>query len=101
MMDPIDPSLTRSATEIVSDRLRLRTAHDTDREGLIELQTDPQVRLHLGGPRLRSAVNSGQVLGVKDASRTAGATALQWGDSLTADHLWRIVADNGSTHFNP
>ncbi|MFF4181061.1 GNAT family N-acetyltransferase [Streptomyces sp. NPDC001750] len=47
---------TLSATEITTDRLRLRKAHDTDIDGLIELQTDPQVRAHLGGPRPRSVV---------------------------------------------
>ncbi|KOW00126.1 acetyltransferase [Streptomyces sp. NRRL B-1140] len=45
-----------SATEITTPRLRLRKAHDADRAGLIELQTDPRVRLHLGGPKPRSAV---------------------------------------------
>ncbi|MEV0150503.1 MULTISPECIES: GNAT family N-acetyltransferase [unclassified Nonomuraea] len=46
-----------SATEIPSERLLLRKAlHDTDREGLIELSTDPEVRAHLGGPRPRSEV---------------------------------------------
>ncbi|MEU3887708.1 GNAT family N-acetyltransferase [Streptomyces sp. NPDC029041] len=45
-----------SATEIATPRLRLRAAHDADRAGLIELQTDPRVRSHLGGPRPRSAV---------------------------------------------
>ncbi|WP_306927105.1 GNAT family N-acetyltransferase [Streptomyces luteogriseus] len=49
-------SATLSATEITSARLRLRKARDADRDGFIELQTDPQVRLHLGGPRPRSAV---------------------------------------------
>ncbi|WP_248511232.1 GNAT family N-acetyltransferase [Streptomyces sp. D2-8] len=49
-------SPTLAATEITSARLRLRTARDADRDGLIELQTDPRVRLHLGGPRPRSAV---------------------------------------------
>ncbi|MBB6415164.1 GNAT family N-acetyltransferase [Streptomyces sp. AK010] len=49
-------SLTLSATEITSARLRLRAARDVDRDGFIELQTDPRVRLHLGGPRPRSAV---------------------------------------------
>jgi RimJ/RimL family protein N-acetyltransferase len=53
---PVAASLTLSATEITTPRLRLRKAHDADRAGLIELQTDPQVRLHLGGPRPRSAV---------------------------------------------
>ncbi|WP_372411979.1 GNAT family N-acetyltransferase [Streptomyces luteireticuli] len=48
------PTLT--ATEITTDRLRLRQAHDADIDGLIELQTDPQVRAHLGGPRPRSVV---------------------------------------------
>ncbi|MBX9362060.1 GNAT family N-acetyltransferase [Streptomyces sp. WAC04114] len=53
---PAAASPTLSATEITTPRLRLRAAHDADRAGLIELQTDPQVRLHLGGPRPRSAV---------------------------------------------
>ncbi|MEU0072447.1 GNAT family N-acetyltransferase [Streptomyces sp. NPDC006332] len=47
---------TLSAAEITTDRLRLRKAHAADIDGLIELQTDPQVRAHLGGPRPRSAV---------------------------------------------
>ncbi|MFG2531237.1 GNAT family N-acetyltransferase [Streptomyces sp. NPDC048516] len=52
----MNPSLTLSVTEITSDRLRLRKARDTDRHGIVELQTDPQIRLYLGGPRPRSAV---------------------------------------------
>ncbi|WP_329520704.1 GNAT family N-acetyltransferase [Spirillospora sp. NBC_01491] len=48
--------LTLSATEITTNRLRLRKAHDADIDGLIELQTDPQVRAHLGGPRPRGVV---------------------------------------------
>ncbi|WP_454194290.1 GNAT family N-acetyltransferase [Nocardia sp. Marseille-Q1738] len=47
---------TLSAPEITSDRLLLRKAHDGDREGLIELQTDPEVRAYLGGPRPRNMV---------------------------------------------
>ncbi|MBL1101004.1 hypothetical protein [Streptomyces coffeae] len=39
-----------SASEFTTDRLRLRKAHDADIDGLIELQTDSQVRAHLGGP---------------------------------------------------
>jgi len=45
-----------SAVEIATDRLLLRKARDTDRERLIELQTDPQVWAYLGGPRRREAV---------------------------------------------
>ncbi|RVX41447.1 RimJ/RimL family protein N-acetyltransferase [Nonomuraea polychroma] len=46
---------TLSATELFSERLLLRQAlHDTDREGLIELSTDPEVRAYIGGPRPRS-----------------------------------------------
>ncbi|MEU3086394.1 GNAT family N-acetyltransferase [Streptomyces massasporeus] len=52
----VGTSATLSATEITSARLRLRAARDVDRDGFIELQTDPQVRLHLGGPRPRSVV---------------------------------------------
>lgn len=47
---------TLSATEITTDRLRLRKAHGADMDGFIELQTDPDVRAHLGGPRPRSVV---------------------------------------------
>ncbi|WP_328440833.1 GNAT family N-acetyltransferase [Streptomyces sp. NBC_00444] len=49
-------SSSLAATVITSDRLRLRKAHDTDRDEIIELQTDPRVRMYLGGPRPRSAV---------------------------------------------
>ncbi|MBC3989885.1 GNAT family N-acetyltransferase [Streptomyces sp. AC563] len=45
-----------SAPEISTARLRLRAAHDADIDGLIELQTDPRVRAHLGGARPRDAV---------------------------------------------
>lgn len=47
---------TLSAPEITSDRLLLRKARDSDREGFIELQTDPPVRTYLGGPRPRTDV---------------------------------------------
>ncbi|WP_433212585.1 GNAT family N-acetyltransferase [Microtetraspora malaysiensis] len=48
---------TLSATEVPSERLLLRSAlHDADREGLLELSTDPEVRKYLGGPRPRSEV---------------------------------------------
>ncbi|MFD8233652.1 GNAT family N-acetyltransferase [Streptomyces sp. NPDC059696] len=53
---PAATSPTLSATEITTPRLRLRKARDADRAGFVELQTDPQVRSHLGGPRPRSAV---------------------------------------------
>jgi RimJ/RimL family protein N-acetyltransferase len=47
---------TLSAMEITSDRLLLRKARNTDREGLIELFTHHEVRAYLGGPRPRAAV---------------------------------------------
>ncbi|MFF4485019.1 GNAT family N-acetyltransferase [Streptomyces sp. NPDC001544] len=65
----MNTSPTLSATELTSDRLRLRKAHDADRDGLIELLTDPQVWLYLGGPRPRDAVE--QYL---DATGTPGVT---------------------------
>jgi hypothetical protein len=39
--------------------------------------------------------NSGLLLGIKNASTSAGAQALQWSDTGTADHLWQLV-DAGS-----
>lgn len=44
--------------------------------------------------------NSGMVLGIHGMSTSAGAQALQWDDTGTADHLWRIVTDDGATPFN-
>jgi RimJ/RimL family protein N-acetyltransferase len=61
---------TLSATEIITDRLRLRKAHAADIDSLIELQTDPQVRAHLGGPRPRSLVE--QYFDVHGISAIAG-----------------------------
>ncbi len=45
-----------SAIQIVAERVLLRKARDTDREGLIELQTDPDVWTFLGEPRRREDV---------------------------------------------
>jgi RimJ/RimL family protein N-acetyltransferase len=45
-----------TAVRIATDRVLLRKAHDADREGLIELYTDPEVFAHIGGPRPRGAV---------------------------------------------
>jgi hypothetical protein len=36
-------------------------------------------------------VNSGLLLGIANASTAAGATALQWTDNGTADHLWTFT----------
>jgi RimJ/RimL family protein N-acetyltransferase len=64
---------------IESDRLVLRKARDTDREGIIEVLTDPEVRAYLGGPRPRKGVE--QFL---DQAGTAGATAAA-GSYIIAD----------------
>lgn len=70
---------TLSAAEIESDRLVLRKAQDTDREGLIEIFTDAEVRAHLGGVRPRKDVE--QLL---DSVGTANTTALP-GSYVIAD----------------
>ena len=44
--------------------------------------------------------NSGLVLGVQNMSTTTGAQTLQWDDTGTADHLWRITTADGTTPFN-
>ncbi|MGH3545694.1 MAG: GNAT family N-acetyltransferase [Mycobacteriales bacterium] len=76
---------TLSAPEITSDRLLLRKAHDGYREEFIELQTDPQVRTYLGGPRPRNAV--GQYL---DAVGIA---------NVTAEPGVYVIADNKTNLF--
>ncbi|MEU9226170.1 GNAT family N-acetyltransferase [Streptomyces massasporeus] len=78
-------SPTLSATEITSARLRLRAARDADRDGFIELQTDAQVRLHLGGPRPRGAVEQRlDALGVPRVTDEPGTFVIA--DRVT-DHL--------------
>jgi RimJ/RimL family protein N-acetyltransferase len=76
----MSPLPTLSATEIPSERLLLRKARDADREGLIELLTDPEVRAHLGGPRSRSDVEQ-----YFDAVGAASATSLP-GSYVIADN---------------
>jgi hypothetical protein len=44
--------------------------------------------------------NSGLALGIQNMSTASGAQAVQWDDNGTADHLWRIVTDDGSTPFS-
>jgi RimJ/RimL family protein N-acetyltransferase len=46
-----------AAVEIRSERLLLRTElRETDREGLIDLATDPEVNAYLGGPQSREQI---------------------------------------------
>jgi RimJ/RimL family protein N-acetyltransferase len=45
-----------STTHIPADRVILRKAREADREGLIELQSDPELWTYLGGPHSREAV---------------------------------------------
>lgn len=70
---------TLSAAAIESDRLVLRKARDTDREGIIEVLTDPEVRAYLGGPRPREGVEQSL-----DRAGTATATAAP-GSYIIAD----------------
>src|SRR5260221_7155896 len=70
---------TLSAAVIESDRVVLRKARDADREGIVEVMTDPGVRAYLGGPRPREDVE--QFL---DAAGTASATA-EAGSYVIAD----------------
>jgi RimJ/RimL family protein N-acetyltransferase len=77
---------TLSATEIPSERLLLRKVlHDTDREGLIELSTDPEVQAYIGGPRPRSEVEQHF-----DAVLTANATSRP-GSYIIADNTTNQV----------
>jgi RimJ/RimL family protein N-acetyltransferase len=77
---------TLSATEIPSERLLLRRAlHDADREGFIELSTDPEVQEYIGGPQPRSEVEQRF-----DAVITADAT------SRPGNY---VIADNTTNQF--
>jgi RimJ/RimL family protein N-acetyltransferase len=70
---------TMSAEGVESDRLVLRKAQDADREGLIEIFTDPEVRAYLGGPRPREDVER-----FLDSVGTVNTTALP-GSYVIAD----------------
>src|SRR5262245_19407839 len=62
-----------SAVQIATDRVLLRKARDADREGLIELQTDPEVWAYLGGPRVREAVEQRlDVIGMANVTAAPG-----------------------------
>lgn len=63
-----------SAIQIVAERVLLRKARDTDREGLIELQTDPDVWTFLGEPRRREDVERriDAIGGAANATATPG-----------------------------
>lgn len=77
---------TLSAAAIESDRLVLRKARDTDREGIVEVLTDPEVRAYLGGPRPREGVE-----GFLDQAGTASATAAP-GSYVIADRQTDLLA---------
>lgn len=77
---------TLSAAAIESDRLVLRKARDTDREGIVEVLTDPEVRAYLGGPRPREGVER-----FLDQAGTASATAAP-GSYVIADRQTDLLA---------
>ncbi|WP_210574106.1 GNAT family N-acetyltransferase [Streptomyces sp. GESEQ-4] len=88
-------SSSLSATVITSDRLRLRKAHDTDRDGIIELQTDPRVRMYLGGPRPRSAVEQYlDAAGIADVANKPGTFVIA--DKTTDRLIGTLVLDRRS-----
>lgn len=91
-MKPL-PALT--ATEIPTDRLRMRKAHDADRHGLIELQTDPHVRLYLGGPRRRSTVEQYlDAIGVTNVTNAPGTFVIA--DKTTDRLIGTLMLDRRS-----
>jgi RimJ/RimL family protein N-acetyltransferase len=59
-----------SAAVIESGRLVLRKARGADREGIVEVLTDPEVRAYLGGPRRREEIEK-----FLDQAGTGAATA--------------------------
>jgi hypothetical protein len=78
---------TLSAAVIESGRLVLRKVRDTDREGIVEVLTDPEVRAYLGGPGRREDVE--QFL---DRAGTADTTAAV-GSYVIADRQADRFAD--------
>ncbi|MFF3441929.1 GNAT family N-acetyltransferase [Streptosporangium sp. NPDC002721] len=78
-------SRTLSATEVLSERLLLRrTLHESDREGFVELSTDPEVQAYIGGPQPRGDVER------RFDAAIAGAT------SRPGNY---VIADNTTNRF--
>ncbi|MEV0236634.1 GNAT family N-acetyltransferase [Nonomuraea sp. NPDC050786] len=86
---------TLSATEIASDRLLLRKAHSADREGLIELVTDPEVRAYLGGPRPRGDVER-HIDAVGAAALTSPPGSFVIADLTTDELIGTLALDRRS-----
>ncbi len=83
---------TLSASEITADRLVLRKAHEADRDGLIELLTDEEIRAYLGGPRPRSAVERHfDAVGAASATSRPGTYVIA--DSTTNQLIGTLVLD--------
>jgi RimJ/RimL family protein N-acetyltransferase len=83
---------TLSALEITSGRLLLRKAHDTDRDGLVELLTDDEVRAYLGGPRPRSAVEQHfDAVGATSATSKPGSYVIA--DDTTNRLIGTLILD--------
>lgn len=98
--DPIQRSL-----EATSRVLRLRRRGGLAVIALIVLISMallwPQVRV-VAAATLDTSLNyklvnqhSGLVLGISNASQTAGAAAVQWSDNGTTDHLWHFIPNGG------
>lgn len=82
------PTLT--AVEIAAGRVLLRKARDTDRERLLELQTDPEVWAHLGGARPREVVEQRleAIGGTVNATATPGTFVIA--DRATGDLIGTV-----------
>jgi RimJ/RimL family protein N-acetyltransferase len=77
---------TLSAVQIAAERVLLRKARDTDREGLIDLHADPEVNAYIGGPRPREAVEKRlDEIGPANVTATAGFYVIA--DKATDDFL--------------
>ncbi|MEU8038935.1 GNAT family N-acetyltransferase [Streptosporangium sp. NPDC049078] len=69
----MSPLRTLSATEVLSERLLLRSVlHDADREGFIELSTDPEVQAYIGGPQPRKDVEQRFDAAIANATSSPG-----------------------------
>jgi len=73
-----------SAIQVAADRVVLRKARDADREGLIELKTDPEVCVYVGGPLPRAAVEQ-RLDAIGPANVTADPGVFVIADKTTDD----------------
>jgi hypothetical protein len=81
---------------VTTSQLRVVFTHQAGKAvGVTELETWYPATPGLVGNFKLQNVNSGEVLGIYQASKANGVSALQWPDTGAPDHVWHFVDAGG------